>query len=130
MPLFRFAGGALAAAGAIGLLDSFVRFAVQGLGTPAPVFPTRHLVVKGLYRYVRNPMYVAVVAMILGQALIFGNLNLLAYGSFVWLMFHLFVLAYEEPTLKASFGSEYEVFRSAVPRWIPRLTPARSPHVE
>jgi protein-S-isoprenylcysteine O-methyltransferase Ste14 len=125
-PLFRFAGGLLVAVGSIGLLDCFVRFAVQGLGTPAPVFPTRHLVVKGLYRYVRNPMYVAVVSTILGQALIFGNLRLLEYGGFVWLMFHLFVLAYEEPTLKASFGPEYESLCSEVPRWIPRLTPARS----
>jgi protein-S-isoprenylcysteine O-methyltransferase Ste14 len=121
----RFAGGLLVAVGSIGLLDCFVRFAVQGLGTPAPVFPTRHLVVKGLYRYVRNPMYVTVVSTILGQALIFGNPTLLTYGAFVWLMFHLFVLAYEEPTLHASFGPEYESFRSEVPRWIPRLTPAR-----
>src|SRR6266849_4905119 len=115
MPLFRFAGGMLITVGVIGLLDSFVRFAVQGMGTPAPVFPTRHLVVTGLYRYVRNPMYVAVVSTILGQALIFGNLRLLAYG---------------EPTLQASFGSEYESFRSEVPRWIPRLTPAGSPRQE
>src|SRR5262249_40653144 len=67
IPLLRFAGGLLIALGAIGLLDCFVRFAVQGVGTPAPVFPTRHLVVSGLYRYVRNPMYVAVVSTILGQ---------------------------------------------------------------
>lgn len=77
MSVFRIAGGALFALGAIGLLDSFVRFAVQGIGTPAPVFPTRHLVVSGLYRYVRNPMYVAVVSAILGQALIFGSVRLL-----------------------------------------------------
>src|SRR5271170_6333719 len=69
MQIFRFAGGILIAFGGIGLLDSFVRFAVQGLGTPAPVFPTRHLVVSGLYRYVRNPMYMAVVTLILGQGL-------------------------------------------------------------
>jgi protein-S-isoprenylcysteine O-methyltransferase Ste14 len=61
MPLFRSAGGMLIALGVAGLLDSFVRFAMQGVGTPAPVFPTRHLVITGLYRYVRNPMYVAVV---------------------------------------------------------------------
>jgi len=121
MPLFRFGGGILIALGGIGLLDSFVRFAVQGLGTPAPVFPTRHLVVSGLYRYVRNPMYVAVVSTILGQALLLGNVALLEYGALVWLLFHLFVLLYEEPTLKASYGDEYEVFCTAVPRWIPRL---------
>ena len=74
-------------------------------------------------RYVRNPIYVAVVSTILGQALIFGNVSLLLYGGLVWLFFHLFVLVYEEPTLRASFGSEYEVFCKEVPRWIPRLTP-------
>jgi protein-S-isoprenylcysteine O-methyltransferase Ste14 len=127
MPLFhvvfRIAGGALATLGLIGLLDSFARFAVQGLGTPAPVFPTKHLVVTGLYRYVRNPMYVAVVSTILGQGFIFGNLRLLEYGAIVWLLFHLFALAYEEPALKASFGVEYDAFRAAVPRWIPRFPP-------
>ena len=126
MPLFRFAGVMLLTLGVIGLLDSFVRFAVQGVGTPAPVFPTRHLVVTGLYRYVRNPMYLAVVSAILGQGLILGNVTLLEYGGLVWLVFHLFVLVYEEPTLRASFGSEYEVFCAEVPRWIPRFTQWRS----
>ena len=118
----RFVGGILIALGTAGILDSFLRFAVQGLGTPAPVFPTRHLVVTGLYHYVRNPIYVAVVSTILGQALIFGNVRLLEYGGLVWLFFHVFVLVYEEPTLRASFGAEYEVFCKEVPRWIPRLT--------
>jgi protein-S-isoprenylcysteine O-methyltransferase Ste14 len=122
-PLFRFAGGALIALGCVGLLDSFARFALQGLGTPAPVFPTRHLVVTGLYRYVRNPMYVALVSTILGQGLMLGNVTLLEYGALVWLLFHIFVLVYEEPTLRASFGSEYESFCASVPRWIPRVTP-------
>jgi protein-S-isoprenylcysteine O-methyltransferase Ste14 len=121
MQFFRFAGAALLTLGVLVLLDSFVRFALQGVGTPAPVFPTRHLVVSGLYRYVRNPMYVAVESTILGQGLIFGNLWLLAYGGLVFLLFHLFVLFYEEPTLKASFGSEYESFCAQVPRWIPRV---------
>jgi protein-S-isoprenylcysteine O-methyltransferase Ste14 len=112
-------GAILIALGVIGLLDSFARFALQGLGTPAPVFPTRHLVITGLYRYVRNPMYIAVVSAILGQGLLFGNLTLLTYGGLVWLLFHFFVLAYEEPTLRTSFGSEYEAYRAGVPRWIP-----------
>jgi len=127
MPLFRLAGGILIALGAVGLLDSFVRFALQGLGTPAPVFPTRHLVVTGLYRHVRNPMYVAVVSTILGQSLVLGNAALLEYGAVVWLLFHLFVLIYEEPTLEATFGPEYQSFCAAVPRWIPRMTPWRGP---
>src|SRR6266446_4235849 len=113
--------------GAIILLDSFARFVVQGLGTPAPVFPTRHLVVSGLYRYVRNPIYVAVVVAILGQGLILGNVALLAYGGLVWLLFHVFVLVYEEPTLGTTFDAEYQSFCAEVPRWIPRFTPWRSP---
>lgn len=127
LPLLRFAGGVLIAVGIIGLLDSFARFAIQGLGTPAPVFPTRRLVAGGLYRYVRNPMYVAVVSAIVGQGLIFGSLRLLGYGGLVWLLFHLFVLVYEEPTLRASFGSEYKAFCAEVPRWIPRFTPWGGP---
>ena len=125
MPLFRFVGGMLITLGSLGLLDSFVRFALQGMGTPAPVFPTRHLVVTGLYRYVRNPMYVAVAITILGQGLILGNVTLLEYGGIVWLLFHVFVLVYEEPTLMASFGSEYKSFCAGVPRWIPHLAPWR-----
>ena len=121
MQFFRFVGAALLTLGLAGLLDSFVRFALQGIGTPAPVFPTRHLVVTGLYRYVRNPMYVAVVSAILGQGLLLGNLKLLAYGGLVFLLFHLFVLVYEEPTMRATFGSEYESFCARVPRWIPRF---------
>jgi protein-S-isoprenylcysteine O-methyltransferase Ste14 len=121
--LFRVAGGILITLGVIGLLDSVARFALQGVGTPAPVFPTRRLVVTGLYRHVRNPMYVAVVSTILGQGLLLANATLLEYGGLVWLLFHLFVLVYEEPTLKTSFGSEYKAFCTEVPRWIPRLAP-------
>lgn len=117
----RALGVMLIAAGALVLLDSFVRFASQGLGTPAPVFPTRHLVVSGLYRYVRNPMYIAVVAVIFGQGLLLGNVRVFEYGGLVWLGFHLFVMLYEEPTLRATYGDEYEKFCSNVPRWIPRL---------
>jgi protein-S-isoprenylcysteine O-methyltransferase Ste14 len=119
------AGGALVLAGSAVLLDSFARFALQGLGTPAPVFPTRRLVVTGLYRYVRNPMYLAVIALIAGQGLLLGNVRVLEYGALVWVGFHLFVIAYEEPTLRADFGPEYEAFCAAVPRWIPRLSPWR-----
>jgi protein-S-isoprenylcysteine O-methyltransferase Ste14 len=119
---FRWLGVLLVVAGVPVLLDSFARFALKGLGTPAPVFPTRHLVVSGLYRYVRNPMYVAVLAMILGQGLLFGDLRVLEYGVLVWVAFHLFVLLYEEPALRRSFGVEYESFCANVGRWIPRLS--------
>jgi protein-S-isoprenylcysteine O-methyltransferase Ste14 len=121
----RWVGAALIAAGVVGLCECFARFALVGLGTPAPAAPPERLVVSGLYRRVRNPMYVAVVASILGQALLLGSAALLVYGAVIWLMFHLFVIAYEEPTLRRSFGADYEAFRAAVPRWIPRLTPWR-----
>ena len=117
--LFRFAGGILIVMGVAGLLECFARFALCGLGTPAPVFPTRHLVITGMYRYVRNPMYLAVAATIFGQALLFGSVALVEYGALVWLLFHLFVLLYEEPRLRATFGAEYTEFCARVPRWIP-----------
>ena len=119
--LFRSLGVVFIVAGITVLLDSFARFAFQGLGTPAPIFPTQHLVVKGLYRYVRNPIYVAVVAVILGQSLLFGDLRLLEYGGVIWLGFHVFVLLYEEPKLRTTFGLEYENFCKHVPRWLPRF---------
>ena len=118
---FRYVGVLLIVAGVPVLLDSFARFALTGLGTPAPVFPTRHLVVSGLYRYVRNPMYLAVATVILGQGFLFGDLRVLEYGVLVWLAFHLFVLLYEEPVLRGSFGAEYENYCADVGRWIPRL---------
>lgn len=121
----RYTGAALILVGLFLVLDSFARFALEGLGTPAPIAPTKHLVVSGLYRYVRNPIYVGVVAAILGQGLVFANVELLIYAFVIWLLFHLFVRLYEEPTLKDSFGAEFDEFRRNVPRWIPRLTPWR-----
>jgi protein-S-isoprenylcysteine O-methyltransferase Ste14 len=126
----RAVGAVLIVAGLTVLLESFWRFAMKGLGTPAPVLPTRELVVSGLYRYVRNPMYLAVVAMIVGQAFLFGDVRLLEYGALVWCAFHLFVLLYEEPTLTAAYPAEYPVFREHVPRWIPRLHPWREGRVD
>lgn len=127
MPWLRFVGFLLMAAGLPVVLDSFARFALQGLGTPAPVFPTSHLVVSGFYRYVRNPMYVAATSLIVGQGLFFGSTRVLEYGIAVWLGFFLFVLLYEEPTLRKTFGAEYEEFCANVPRWVPRLRPWRGP---
>jgi len=126
---FRVFGVLLIVAGLPVLLDSFARFALQGLGTPAPIFPTQHLIVSGLFRYVRNPMYVAVLSLILGQGLLFGSIRVLGYGIAVWVGFFLFVLIYEEPTLRKSYGRDYEEFCANVPRWIPRLRPWRGPAV-
>jgi protein-S-isoprenylcysteine O-methyltransferase Ste14 len=82
-------------------------------------------VVTGLYRYVRNPIYVALIVAILGQAALFGDPRLLLYAVFAWLFFHAFVVWSEEPALVQTFGAEFADFRANVPRWIPRLTPWR-----
>jgi protein-S-isoprenylcysteine O-methyltransferase Ste14 len=119
----RFAGIAFIVGGLAGLLDCFARFALQGLGTPAPPAPARLLVAAGLYRHVRKPMYLSAVAIIVGQAVLFGDVGLIAYGALFALACHLFVVAYEEPTLSRTFGKAYDVLRSNVPRWIPRLRP-------
>jgi protein-S-isoprenylcysteine O-methyltransferase Ste14 len=120
-------GAILLVIGVAGLVDSFARFALQGRGTPAPIAPTERLVVSGLYRYARNPMYLSLISAIVGQALLFGDLNLLRYAAVVWLLVHLFVLAYEEPTLRAQFGRSYDLYRAHVPRWLPRLRPWAPP---
>jgi protein-S-isoprenylcysteine O-methyltransferase Ste14 len=126
LELTRAIGGVLIIAGAPGLVDSFARFAFQGLGTPAPIAPPQNLVVTGLYRYVRNPMYMAVVTVILGQAVLFGDWRLIVYGALFWLACHVFVVAYEEPMLERTFGAEDGAFRADVPRWLPRMTPWRT----
>lgn len=123
LSFLRLAGIPLMLIGLVPLIESFGRFALEGLGTPAPIAPPKHLVVTGFYRYVRNPMYVGVVTIILGQALILGSAALLTYAAILWLAFHLFVLGYEEPTLQSTFGAEYDTFRANVPRWLPRVTP-------
>ena len=121
----KIAGAALIAAGAAALLHAFARFVTEGLGTPAPVAPTERLVITGLYRYVRNPMYLAVIACILGQAAILGRPVLVAYGSIIWAIVAGFVRLYEEPTLSSRFGDQYDAYRRAVRAWIPRTTPWR-----
>jgi protein-S-isoprenylcysteine O-methyltransferase Ste14 len=119
----RVAGFALLAAGTLVLLLTFVRFVTEGSGTPAPIAPTHRLVVGGLYRYVRNPMYLAVLAIIIGQAIVLWRPILLGYAALVALAFIAFVRGYEEPTLRRAFGEEYEAYRRAVPGWWPRLHP-------
>jgi len=103
------------------LLWSFWNFLREGDGTPAPIDPPKELVAVGFYRYVRNPMYVGILAMILGHFLWFGYLNLLLYAILVFMAFNTFVSYYEEPTLRMKFGAAYEEYCSRVPRWIPRF---------
>jgi protein-S-isoprenylcysteine O-methyltransferase Ste14 len=96
------------------------RFVSEGHGTPAPVAPPQHLVVGGPFRYCRNPGYVAVVALIVGQALLFASPAVLVYATCLAVGFHLFVVLYEEPTLRRTFGAEFDAYCRRVPRWIPR----------
>lgn len=103
------------------ILWCFWDFLVKGRGTPAPIDPPKELVVTGLYEYVRNPMYAGVLLMLLSEFLWFGYWILLAYAFFFFIAFHLFVLLYEEPTLKKQFGRSYENYLKTVPRWIPRF---------
>ena len=118
-------GALIVAAGVVALLASFISFVFEGAGTPAPLAPTKDLVVGGLYRYVRNPMYLAVGAVIVGQAVAFGQPVLLVYLLLFAIAVGAFVYLYEEPTLKQRYGVQYEDYRRAVPGWLPRLTPWR-----
>jgi len=114
------AGWLAVAAGTIVLLEAFGRFVLEGIGTPAPVAPTDQLVVGGLYRFVRNPMYIAVAAVILGQAAILGSLLLVAYAACFLAVVWSFVHWYEEPHLQRRFGAAYDDYRRRVPGWLPR----------
>jgi protein-S-isoprenylcysteine O-methyltransferase Ste14 len=96
-------------------------FAVRGLGTPAPIAPTKYLVTTALHRYVRNPMYLGVALAIVGEAMIFHSLHVAEYASLMLITAHVFVILYEEPTLRRQFGDSYEEYRRKVPRWIPRV---------
>lgn len=116
----RSAGWVLVFAGAALIVPAFVRFVREGRGTPAPVAPTSQLVVGGPYRFVRNPMYLAVLAAIVGQALVLGRTELLWYAAVVALVSVGFVHGYEEPTLRRAHGQDYADYCAAVPRWVPR----------
>jgi len=96
-------------------------FAIKGRGTPAPIDPPKELVARGLYARVRNPMYVGVMSILIGEVLFFASRTLLWYALAVFIGFNLFVLLYEEPTLRHKFGAAYENYCAAVPRWLPRI---------
>ena len=119
----RLAGAALVLLGLILLVECFARFVWKGFGTPAPVAPPTKLVMTGFYRRVRNPIYVGLIAIVLGEALILGDDRLVVYAAILWLFFHIWVLLIEEPTLERSFGDEFATYKANVPRWLPRLTP-------
>ena len=121
--IIRVVGVVVLVAGVAVLLEAFARFVLEGRGTPAPVAPTERLVVGGLYRFVRNPMYLAVGAMIVGQAFLLLRVILLGYAAVFFVAVAAFVRWYEEPTLARTYGARYEAYRRAVPGWLPRRTP-------
>jgi protein-S-isoprenylcysteine O-methyltransferase Ste14 len=109
------------AAGVAPVGESARRFIYAGRGTLVPTAPTEHLVVSGLYRFVRNPMYAGILIALAGEVLLFRSRGVLLFAAFLWLGFHLFVSLYEEPTLTRRYGDEYLRFKQNVPRWLPRL---------
>jgi protein-S-isoprenylcysteine O-methyltransferase Ste14 len=111
------AAGLLVLSGLVVLLSCVWHFAVAGRGTLATIDPPRHLVVTGLYRFTRNPMYNGVLAVLLGEAWLFSSSAVLAYSAGIFVCFHLVVVLYEERTLKSRFGDSYLRYRRAVPRW-------------
>ena len=123
---FRYLGLPLIALGATGLLWCIWDFFSKGRGTLAFVDPPKHLVVHGLYRYVRNPMYVAAMTIMLGEAIFFRSLAIVAEAGIFFVFAHLFVTFYEEPVLRRMFGGSYERYTQTVGRWMPR-SPKRVP---
>src|SRR5262245_34036572 len=121
-------GAALIVLGLLPLLSSFARFAWEGLGTPAPIAPPTNLVVTGFYRRVRNPIYVALVIILLGEALLFGDDRVAEWAMLFWLFTFAAVVIHEEPTLRQEFGEEYRTYCRNVPRWVPRVIPYKPSH--
>lgn len=125
--LLQFIAVLVAAVGVYLILWVSAAFVRQGKGTPIPIEPPTRLVITGLYRYVRNSMYVGAILLILGEAVYFSCLWLVIYAGGLWALFHTFMLIFEEPQLKRRFGTDYEQYLSEVPRWIPRLRTQRIP---
>lgn len=118
--IWQVAGMIVGAAGAAIAVACILTFALVGKGTPAPFDPPRRLVVRGPYRFVRNPMYVGAALALAGAALFYQSLSLAAYAGAFLLTMHAFVVMYEEPTLRQTFGNDYEAYRRHVRRWWPR----------
>ena len=132
-PLFgiaplRWVGAALIVLGLLPLLSSFARFAWDGLGSPGQIPPPTNLVVTGFYSRVRNPIYVALLIILLGEALLFGDERVAAWGVLFWLFTFVWVVIVEEPVLREQFGEEYRTYCKNVPRWVPRVIPYKPSH--
>jgi protein-S-isoprenylcysteine O-methyltransferase Ste14 len=124
-PWARVTGAVFVVAGTLLVIAAFTQFVLEGRGTPAPVAPTQELVIGGLYRWVRNPMYLGVSTAIAGQAVMFGSVGVGVWLAVFVLATTTFTLVYEEPTLRRTYGASYDAYAAAVPRWRPRLTPWR-----
>ena len=100
------------------MVNCILQFAIEGRGTLSPIDPTKRLVIKGLYKYSRNPMYVGVVLILIGETIFFTSRSLLGYSVFIFICFNLFVILVEEPRLRRDFSSEYSIYCKKVRRWI------------
>jgi protein-S-isoprenylcysteine O-methyltransferase Ste14 len=118
---WRWLGSAAIAAGTVLIADSMIRFARVGRGTPAPWAAPTRFVATGFYRVVRNPMYVGVLAVVIGEALLFGSVAVLIWAALLVLLFHIFVVFVEEPSLASRLGAPYEDYRRRTGRWLPRI---------
>ena len=116
---FRYLGMLPVLLGVLIYIQCAWSFVSLGKGTPAPVDPPKELVVKGLYKHIRNPMYLGVLSLLIGEVIFFGSLLIFLYAALVFLCFHIFVIFYEEPHLRARFGDSYTRYLDSVPRWIP-----------
>lgn len=125
-PSIRYLGVPLIMMGASGLLWCIWQFFSEGRGTLAPIDAPKHLVVRGLYKYVRNPMYVSVVSILLGEAIFFLSTAIMIEAGIFMVLAYLFVVFYEEPTLRRQFGESYESYSQTVGRWIPRSRPTKT----
>ncbi len=118
LSLSHLVGGVLVAAGTIGALIVIFRFVAEGAGTISPLDPTKKLVVRGIYKYTRNPMYIAAIVVVVGGAIFWWSFELLIYAAVLFTVFSLFVMLHEEPRLRREFGEEYTAYCSKVRRWL------------
>ncbi len=116
----QFIGGGITITGGALAVWCVLTFALAGRGTPAPFDPPRRLVVAGPYRWVRNPMYIGAGISLLGAGIFYGSVVIFSYAAFLYIISHLFIVMYEEPTLESMFGEEYRSYRRHVSRWLPR----------
>lgn len=117
---FRFLGLIPIGVGVVFMLNMFIYFALACRGTPAPFDPPKKLITQGLFRYVRNPGYIGGVLILVGEGIFLESAVVFIFTSFMWVIFHLYVVYYEEPGLKEMFGESYEEYFKTVPRWIPK----------